>query len=140
MQIVPITAVPNQSFSALLDGARVVMRIKEANGVMVADIDRSGVRLLSATRALAGEPLMPYHYMEGGNFIFLTLGDDMPDWRQFGVTQQLVYITAAEIAVLRASPLSFEELVDQGAYVMQYLTDDDGFYLTEDNGTLLIQG
>lgn len=140
MLLIPIVATPNQSFSALLDGERVVMRIKEANGVMVVDVSRAGVQVLLASRALTGEAIIPYHYQERGNFMFLTIGDEMPDWSKFGISQQLVYLTAAEVSALRAAPLSITDLVDQGFYVMQYLTDDAGFYLTEDSGELLIQG
>lgn len=140
MKLIPVAPVPNQSFSVLLDGTRIVMRLKEANGVMVCDLERGGISVLRASRALAGEAIIPYHYIETGNFIFLTLNGDLPDWRLFGVSQQLIYLSIAEVATLRANPLTFADLVDQGNYVMQYLTDDDGFYLTEDNGDLLIQG
>lgn len=140
MKLIPLAPVPNQSFSVLLDGVRIVMRLKEANGVMVCDLSRAGVVVLQGSRALAGETIIPYHYIESGNFLFLTLNGDLPDWRLFGVSQQLIYLSAAEVTALRAAPLTFSDLVDQGNYVMQYLTDDDGFYLTEDNGDLLIQG
>lgn len=140
MRVVPLAAIPNQSLSVRLDDVRMVLRIKDANGVMVADLERAGATVLSAVRVLAGEPVIPYRYLETGNFIFLTLNDDLPDWRKFNVSQQLLYLTAAEIATLRANPPTFGDLVDQGNYVMQYLTDDAGFYLTEDNGDLLIQG
>lgn len=140
MLLITIVAAPNQSFSALLDGERFVVRLKEANGVMVVDMVRAGTQLLLASRALAGEPLIPYHYKERGNFMFLTLSDELPEWRKFGVTQQLVYLTASEIAALRATPLNVAQLVDQGLYVMRYLTDENGFYLTENNGALLIEG
>lgn len=140
MRIVPLAAIPNQSLSVRLDDVRMVLRLKEANGVMVADLERAGTVILSAVRVLAGEPIIPYRYLESGNFLFLTLDDDLPDWRKFNASQQLLYLTAAEIATLRANPATFADLVDQGNYVMQYLTDDAGFYLTEDSGELLIQG
>lgn len=140
MRVVPLAAIPNQSLSVRLDDVRMVLRLKEANGVMVADLERAGVVVLSGVRVLAGEPIIPYRYLEAGNFIFLTLSDDLPDWRKFNASQQLLYLTAAEITTLRANPPAFGDLVDQGNYVMQYLTDDAGFYLTEDNGDLLIQG
>lgn len=98
MQTLSIIAIPNQSLSARLSNLRFDIRIKEANGVMVADIDIEGVRILSATRILAGEPIIPYRHMQEGNFILLTADDELPDWRQFSISQELVYLTVEEIA------------------------------------------
>lgn len=134
MRIVPLAAVPNQSFTATLDNTRWVVRLVETEGVMAADVDRDGVRLLSGSRVLAGETLIPYRYLETGNFIFLTTGDDLPAWREFGVSQTLVYLSAAEMAEIRANPLTIGEVAPT---VVSYLTSDEGFYLTTDDGALL---
>lgn len=101
MRDVPVTATPNQSLSILLDNERIVLRLKEANGVMVADVERDGSTIILGTRVLAGEPIIPYHYLEDGNFILLTINDELPDWQQFGQTQSLVYLTTAEVEALR---------------------------------------
>ena len=97
---VPIEAVPNQSFSAQLDGRRFALRIKECNGGMVADVAIDGITVLLASRLVAGTPVIPYRYLEAGNLILTTDGEALPDYEQFGVTQLLVYLTAAEIAAL----------------------------------------
>lgn len=101
MRTIPLAAIPNQDLSVRLDNQRLVLRLKEAEGVMVADLDRDGVRILSGTRVLAGEPIIPYGYLEIGNFMLTTIDDELPDWRNFGATQSLVYLTAAEVAVLK---------------------------------------
>lgn len=101
MRIIPIAAVANQELSVRLDDQRLVLRLKEARGVMVADLDRDDVRVISATRVLAGEPIIPYHYLESGNFLLMTINDELPDWRNFETTQTLVYLTAAEVAALK---------------------------------------
>lgn len=101
MRSIPLTAIANQEFSVRLDDQRLVLRLKEANGVMAADLDRDGVRVISGVRVLAGEPIIPYRYLEDGNFILLTINDELPDWQKFESTQKLVYMSAAEIAALR---------------------------------------
>lgn len=101
MRTVPLTAVPNQELSLRLDGARWVLRFKEARGVMVADATRDGVAIVTASRVLAGEAVIPYRYQEAGNFLVLTSDDELPDWRQFGVTQSLVYLSPEELEALR---------------------------------------
>lgn len=100
MRTIPLTALPNQSLSVRLNDERLVLTLKDADGVMVADLERAGVTVLMGTRVLAGEPIIPYRYLEEGNFMVLTVNDALPDWREFGVSQRLVYITAAEIAAL----------------------------------------
>lgn len=101
MRNIPLAAIPNQSLSVRLDAQRLVLRLKEANGVMVADLDRDNVRVLSAARVLAGEPIIPYAYLESGNFMLLTIEDQLPDWREFNATQSLVYMSPSEVALWR---------------------------------------
>lgn len=100
MQTIPLAAEPNQEFTVRLDDTRYAIRLKEANGVMVADVTIDDVVTLTATRVLAGELLIPYLYMVRGNFVLLTNGDDLPDWREFGASQALVYMSPAEFAAL----------------------------------------
>jgi len=100
MQEIPLTAEPNQEFTVRLSDRRFSLRIKEAGGVMVADVTVDEAVRLEATRVLAGEPLIPYEYLEAGNFMLLTDGDALPAWAEFGVTQFLVFLSPEEIAAL----------------------------------------
>lgn len=101
MRTIPLSAVPNQSLSVRLDDTRLVLRLKEANGVMVADLERDNETVILGTRVLAGEPIIPYRYLEQGNFLILTINDELPDWNLFGISQTLVYLTIAEVDALR---------------------------------------
>lgn len=140
MRLIPLIQSPNQSFSVRLDNTRLVMRLKEANAVMFADLERAGSPVVSGMRFIAGEPLIPYRYLEEGNFLFVTLNDELPDWRKFGTSQQLIYLTAAEIDALRALPVTFGDLANRGGGVVEYLTDEIGFILTDDDGNFLTEG
>lgn len=100
---VPLQAVANQSFSVSLEGTRYRLTIKEANGIMCADVTRDEVELLRGHRIAALCPLLPYRYLQGGgNFVILTENDELPYYPSFGYTQRLVYLTAAEVAALKA--------------------------------------
>lgn len=134
MRTIPILATPNQSFAVTIDGVRWVLSIKSTNHVMIADIYRDGVLLLSGSRILAGEAIIPYQYLQSGNFLLLTISDTLPDFRVFGVSQLLVYLSRGEIATMPA--VSVGE-VFAAARTTEYLTTDDGFYLTTDTGSLL---
>lgn len=100
---VGIAALPNQSLTIQLDERLYDIHLREANGVMAATIARDGVTLVSAMRITAGTPLLPYRYQEAGNFIMTTDGEAMPYYDQFGVTQFLVYLSAAELAAYRGA-------------------------------------
>lgn len=134
MRVVPLANIPNQVFTVTLDGARWVLAIKEANAVMVADVSLDGTVLLSGTRVLAGEALIPYRFLQHGNFLALTSGDNLPWWSQFGVSQVLVYLSAAEMASLPT--ITVGEIIAAGAEI-EYLFTDEGFYLTTDTGELI---
>lgn len=102
MRTIPLTAIPGQQFTVTLDDVRFALTIKEARGVMVCDLSANSEVVLSGTRVLAGEMIIPYRYLEdAGNFILMTINDELPDWRQFGVSQFLYYLTTAEMEAMR---------------------------------------
>lgn len=100
MQVIPLSAEPNQEFTVQIGDHRFSLRLKETNGVMVADVAIDDVTKITATRVLAGEPIIPYEYLTEGNFLLITDADALPDYRDFGNTQTLVYLSADEIAAL----------------------------------------
>lgn len=99
---VPIQALPNQALSIQLDGSRYEITLKEANGCMCASVIRDGETLVDGVRLVAGTPVLPYLYQEQGNLVLITLGNDLPYYTDFAVTQFLVYLTPAELEELRA--------------------------------------
>lgn len=98
MQALPLINVANQSFDVALDAGQWTLTLREANGVMVVDVSLDGVVKLSGSPVLSGEPLIPYAYLQDGNFVFSTLNDDLPFWDQFEITQTLFYLTNEEMA------------------------------------------
>lgn len=99
MQELSLLAVANQSLTVDLDSGQFTLTIKEAGGgVMVADVVLDGVTLIAGTRILAGEPILPYGYLQAGNFVMSTIGGALPYWDQFGSTQALYYLTDDEMS------------------------------------------
>lgn len=93
----------NQLVSIDLDGRYFEVRVKCLGTTMVADISRDGVLLVEGVRAVASVPLIPpYLEQGGGNFAFVCNTDDLPFYTSFGSSQFLVYLTADELAALRA--------------------------------------
>lgn len=98
--LIPLQATANQSLTVQLGTDRYVITVKVSVGCMAMTIERNDVTIVEGNRILAGEPIIPYHYLEAGNFILLTQNDELPDWQQFGVTQSLVFLSEAEIEAI----------------------------------------
>jgi hypothetical protein len=101
---IDVEALPNQEFSIRLDAYRYNVRLNSvSDGAMCATIQRDGVTVIDGVRCVAGRFVLPYAYLEGlgGNFFFDTPNDEIPDYQQFGTTHFLVYLSAAELGVLR---------------------------------------
>lgn len=99
MAVLTLEQTPAQSLSFVVGSTRIDLRLFDLGPDfgMAADVSVDGDLILSAVRLLAGTPLIPFAYLEQGNLIFVTEGAD-PDWREFGRSQQLVYLTEADIA------------------------------------------
>lgn len=100
---IELATIPNQSIAVQLDGFLYTLVFKTCNGIMCVDILRNNETLLTGARIVAGTPLLPYRYLEedAGNFLLLTDNDDLPFWEQFGITQTLLYASAAELEAIR---------------------------------------
>jgi len=104
---ISIKNIPNQSLNILLDNNNYNIRLHACEdknslltGVTAVDIIRNNVRIVSGMRAVSGTPLIPYRYLQDGNFIFTTDNDMYPNWNLFGINQFLIYASAAEIRAL----------------------------------------
>lgn len=106
---IPIINIPNQSFSINLSGNQfdIVIHACRDNPspgteIMAFDITINNVIIITGIRAIAHFPIIPFRYLENGNFIFRTMNDEYPDWRQFGINQFLIYFSETEIQAFRA--------------------------------------
>ncbi|ECC1479297.1 phage baseplate plug family protein [Salmonella enterica] len=100
MIVIPLNSEPNQSLTITLDSVEHSLTIKEAGGSMVMTIVRDGKTIISNTRLLSGTLIVPYTYLEAGNFIFLTDDEEMPYYTKFD-RQVLLYVSAAELEQYR---------------------------------------
>lgn len=103
MRNINLAAIPNQSLTVQLDNRIWDITIKETKGVMSATVLRDNVLLLSNQRLTPGTPLIPYEYLEDGNFFFITNDGDYPYYTEFGKTQNLIYASEAELNAIRST-------------------------------------
>lgn len=101
MMNLPLTQVPNQSFSHILDGNSWNFLLKTVQDMTVVSLTLNNVDILDSARAAAGAFIIPSKYQEAGNFFFVTQNFELPYYTQFSVTQSLIYISASELAALR---------------------------------------
>lgn len=101
MIAISLQPLPSQRVTVRLDGVRWDLTLKDVDGAVAATILRDSVPVISGTRALAGEWLIPYPRLESGNFMFATEGDELPTSELFGATQTLVYFSPQELAEIR---------------------------------------
>lgn len=102
MNLITLQKIPNQEVIVTLDGNRYKIQIKSASGFMVYGIERNGVTIIeNGNRIVNGAPLLPYKYMEAGNFIFDIPDTELPDYNKFEDTQFLVYASQEEIEAVR---------------------------------------
>lgn len=154
MQSIPLQAIPNQSFSITLDGNQWNFTLKTTNGVIAVTLAENGITISENLRAVANTLIIPYRYLENGNFLFLTQNFQLPDYTQFGVTQLLVYLSPADLIAIRtpssspiirtadfnpiaALPLRF---APQGYSEVVYIVDDSGNFVVDDNGNYIRGG
>jgi hypothetical protein len=98
---VPLQAVPNQSFSIQLDGNNYDLSIRDCGNIMAVDVSINNTIIVIGCRAVPGNFILPYRYLENGNFLITTLDDEYPDWRRFGLDQLMVFGTQAELNAIR---------------------------------------
>ena len=102
MREIPLANIPNQSLSIQLDGNNFDLRVHDCGSITTFTITINNTITLSNMRAVAGTPLIPYKYLENGNFIVLTTNEEYPDWARFGIDQYFIYASQAELEALNA--------------------------------------
>lgn len=110
MIVIPLSNIPNQSLSINLEGNQYDIRAHACDdnssfgtGVVAFDITRNNEIIVTGIRALPDFPLIPARYLEDGNFLIQTMNDEYPDWRQFGITQNLIYASQDELNTIRGT-------------------------------------
>ena len=93
--------IANQSFSVEFDGSSydiVIRNIDSTNNKMAIDITRDNIVIIQGFEIVGNTRIIPYPYLEKGNFTLSTNDDELPNYTQFGISQFLYYITVAELA------------------------------------------
>ena len=101
MQQITLAPIPNQAFSVTLNSVRYDIRIYLAANVMCCDLSINGTPIITGIRLVSGALIIPYRYLENGNFLITTLNDELPWYEEFEATQFLIYFTQDELEQAR---------------------------------------
>lgn len=99
---IDVQQLPNQEFEKEIDGKRYTIKLRTFHGITLADITIDDTVVKRAIRVCPNVPIIPYKYLtQGGNFVFYSIDGSYPHYTQFGITQQLVYMTDEELQELQ---------------------------------------
>jgi hypothetical protein len=105
----PLQTIANQSFTIQLFGINYDINIHDCHPIMAVTLFINNTLILSGMRAVPNFPLIPYAYLEKGNFIFTTgtgndgqyiLNAEYPYWRRFNIDQFLIYASPEELQII----------------------------------------
>ncbi len=101
MQVIPLQAIPNQRFSLTLGNDAYDFRLNTCVNITTLSLMRNQAIILLGERIPPDTPIIPYRYLEAGNFILVTQNGEYPLFSQFGITQFLAFFTQDEIDAIR---------------------------------------
>lgn len=98
---IPLQAIPNQSFSLQINNSTYDLAVYDCGNIMAVDITINNAVIVTGVRAVPNNFLLPYRYLENGNFYITSLDGEYPDWRRFGLDQFMVFASQAELNAIR---------------------------------------
>ena len=101
---IELNTLPNQTFTTTINNVDMEVVIKlggqEDNQIMFFALIVNNEYLCPFVPVFANQGVMPYEYMTteaGGQFFFVTEGDEYPNYKEFGVNCKLYFITEDEL-------------------------------------------
>lgn len=100
---IPLQTIPNQSFSLQLNGNTYDIILRDCGNIMASSVAINNVQITANLRIVPSIFLLPYRYLENGNFLITTEDENQEyaDWRRFGLGQTMVFATQAELNEIR---------------------------------------
>lgn len=102
MEPIILTNDPNQEFNYELDDVRYRVTLMSDGEYCFAEVYVNDVLVVPSVLVPAGQPLIPFEYINKGNMLFINTddSDSYPNYKKFGVTQFLYVMSQKEIDAL----------------------------------------
>lgn len=102
MESINLDAIPSQRFTATLGGNNYEIKIYSIDGNMSYDLSVNSVQIIAGFKMVNDILLLAYPHQEiNGNILLQIAEDEIPDYRRFGLSQFLFYLTEEETAAYR---------------------------------------
>lgn len=98
MQLITLQAVPNQVFSTMLNEVNYRISVRTIQGFTLISVWENGDLLFYNQLCAPNSFVNPYDYVsKNGKLFFKCLDEEYPNYKKFGSTQQLYFLTADEV-------------------------------------------
>lgn len=98
MQLIELQNIPNQIFNIVLNGVDYRIQVRTIQDLTFISVWRNGDVLFYNQVCVPNGYVDPYNYIsENGKIFFRCLDNEYPNYRKFGITQWLYYLTAEEV-------------------------------------------
>ena len=99
MQVINLQNIPNQAFSIALNGEDYRIAVRTIQGLTFLSVWRNDEPLFYNQICVPNGFVDPYKYVSNnGKVYFRCLDNEYPNYKNFGITQWLYYLTPEEVA------------------------------------------
>lgn len=101
MQLIDLQKIPNQAFSITLNNTDYRIAVRTIQNLTFLTVWENGEILFYNQICVPNGFVNPYNYVSNnGKLYFRCLDDEYPNYKNFGVTQWLYFLTKEEVANL----------------------------------------
>lgn len=98
MYRLPIESIPNQVFTVVIDNITYRCALRNIQNLTFMSVWADGDLLFYNQLCVPNSFVNPYNYLSiNGKFYFRCINNDYPFFKNFGVTQELLFYTAEEV-------------------------------------------
>ena len=99
MYLIELDRIPNQTFTIMLDNVNYRVALRSISGLTYISVWANGDLLFYNQLCTPNAYVNPFNYVsKNGKFYFKSLTGDYPYYTNFGVTQNLYFLTKEEVA------------------------------------------
>lgn len=98
MRLIELQKIPNQVFNVVLNGIDYRVQLRTIQDLTFLSVWKSGEALFLNQICMPNAFIDPYKYVsDNGNLYFACADNEYPNYRKFGDTQRLFYLTKKEV-------------------------------------------
>lgn len=99
MQIIPLSNIPNQTFTVILNDKLYRLALRTIQDLTFASVWINDQVIFYNQLCTPNNYINPYNYLsDGGKFYFRCIDNNYPNYLNFNGSQQLLFLTPAEVA------------------------------------------